>query len=375
MGKTIMGNLKTSAKPGPKGSDDAALVLSGGGITGFLYEVGVLAALEQALPRPPLARWFGTFVGTSAGAVAAALFANGASALEMYGALNADRDSPFNFRPRDVFGVAGRNLAHLLTQFLTPLLGTLRRTIAGGRPSLAAMLADFQEHHPPGFYSTEPLERTLCSRFDDLGFAHRFHELKSRLYVTGTDIDSGERLVFGADPLRDVHICRAVAASCAIPIFFRPIRIEERDVVDGAIAETTPIDIAVEHGARRVLYLNPMVPIRNDRTKLCLPLDGGHCARLSEKGVGWVGEQALRLLLAAKLDQALSALRAGHPDLVVRTIHPARDEMPMFMHNVMSFAARKELLAYGYACGQRALAAGTLALLSGAAPSDAPTAA
>jgi bacterioferritin-associated ferredoxin len=33
---------------------------------------------------------------------------------------------------------------------------------------------------------------------------------------------------------------------------------------------------------------------------------------------------------------------------------PAQDALPMFMHNVMSFAARRELLAYGHQCGRRA---------------------
>jgi hypothetical protein len=30
----------------------------------------------------------------------------------------------------------------------------------------------------------------------------------------------------------------------------------------------------------------------------------------------------------------------------------------MFLHNVMSFAARRELLDYGYACGRRAAGGG-----------------
>lgn len=341
------------------GTQRKALVLSGGGITGFLYEVGVLSAIQESLPAKPLGRYFDIFVGTSAGAVVASLLANGASPVQIYRDLHDDVDSPFNFRPRDVFGVASGSLFHLLAQFTWPFFGSLRRAIRrGNQRSLASILADFQAHHPPGFYSTGPLERSLCARFRSLGYAHHFHELRGRLYVTGADIDTGERLVFGADEFPDLHICRAVAASCAIPIFFQPIRIGNRDVVDGAIAEATPIDIAAEQGARSILYLNPMVPIHNDRSKLCLPLDDGHCGRLSEKGVGWIGEQALRILLAAKLDHTLAALRVTYPDLHFFAIQPARDEVPMFMHNVMSFAARRELLEYGYLCGRRALEAG-----------------
>jgi NTE family protein len=341
----------------PALNGDTALVLSGGGITGFLFELGVLAAIEDAARPRPLAECFDLFVGTSAGAVVAALMANGASARVIYDALHEDKDSPFNFRPGDVYGTAARNAAQLMAQFTRPLLGALGRAFQRRqRPSLTAIFADFQEHHPPGFYSTEPLQRTLCQRFDQLGYAHHFDQLQKPLFVTGADIDTGERLVFGAGELRDTHICQAVAASCAIPIFFQPIRIGERDVVDGAVGEATPLDIAADHSARHILYLNPLVPIRNDRTKLCLPLDGGHCARLSEKGVGWIGEQTLRMLLAAKLTDSLAALSSRHPDLVIQSVQPAQDELPMFMHSVMSFTARRELLEYGYQCGQRAMA-------------------
>jgi predicted acylesterase/phospholipase RssA len=204
------------------------------------------------------------------------------------------------------------------------------------------------------------LQRTLCERFDRLGYPHRFDQLRKPLFVTGADIDTAERLVFGAGEFRAAHICQAVAASCAIPIFFQPIRIGPRDVVDGAVAEATPLDIAADHGAHRILYLNPLVAIRNDRTKLCLPLDGGHCARLSEKGVGWIGEQTLRMLLAAKLNDSVAVLSSRYPDLVIESIQPAQDELPMFMHGVMSFDARRELLAYAHQCGRRATDAGHL---------------
>jgi predicted acylesterase/phospholipase RssA len=336
----------------PRGT--TALVLSGGGITGFLFEVGVLAAFEETHYHAPLHECFDMFVGTSAGGVTAALLANGASAVTIYRALLEDRDSPFNFRPEDVYEAAAGGLFQLVAQFARPLFGAMGRTLRRrSRPTLAAILTDFQEHHPPGFYSTEPLERILCQRFSRLGYAHHFDQLARPLFVTGTDIDTGERLIFGEGEFRNLHICRAVAASCAIPIFFRPIRVGDRDVVDGAIGEATPLDIAVARGARHIVYINPLVPIRNDRTTVCLPLDGGHCAHLSEKGVGWIGEQALRLLLATKLADTLAALASRHRDLVIHTVQPAQDELPMFMHSVMSFAARRELLEYGYQCGQR----------------------
>jgi len=335
-----------------------ALVLAGGGIIGVLYEIGVLAALEEAFPPGPFNQHFDLFVGTSAGAVTAAFVANGAQPSEMFRALRDDLDSPFNFRPEDVFGAPAGNMIQLFTQFAWPLLGVVGGAIRRGtRATLASMLADFQAHHPPGFYSTERLERALCARFTALGYAHHFRALPRPLYVTGVDIDTAERLVFGTGELAHVHVCRAVAASSAIPILFEPIRVGERDVVDGAVAGAPPIDVAAERGARHIVYVNPLVPIRNDRGKVCFPLDEGGCGRLRDRGIGWIADQTLRMCLAAQLPAALVAVQARYPGLVVQSIEPCPDELPMFLHHAMSFDARRELLDYGYACGQRTTAA------------------
>src|SRR2546426_5404188 len=132
-----------------------ALVLAGGGIIGVLYEIGVLAALEEAFPPGPFNQHFDLFVGTSAGAVTAAFVANGAQPSEMFRALRDDLDSPFNFRPEDVFGAPAGSMIQLFTRFARPLLGAVGGAIRRGtRATLASMLADFQAHHPPA--STRP---------------------------------------------------------------------------------------------------------------------------------------------------------------------------------------------------------------------------
>jgi len=277
----------TSTQPNQR-RRKTALVLAGGGITGFLYEVGVLTALDELAGRA-LSNDFDVYVGTSAGAVLAALLANGAHAAEIFAAMTQNEaGSPFYFESRDILGVGSGGPLRMMGQFALATFGTLGRALrAKQRPSFAQMFADFQEHHPPGFYSTEALEKTLCDRFSVLGYSHQFDKLSRELFVTGTDIDTGEHLVFGAGEFADSHICRAVAASCAIPVFFRPIRIGDRDVVDGGVSEVCPLEIAVERGATAIVFVNPMVPIRNDRARICIPAPGGHCARLSEKGVGW----------------------------------------------------------------------------------------
>ncbi len=325
-----------------------ALVLAGGGITGFLYEVGVLTALDELAGAPLSIEDFDMYVGTSAGSVLAALLANGAKPAEIYEAIATDStDKAFFFTPREILGIAGGGPAGLICQFLKALAGTIGRTLRARRwPTFAQFLIDFQAHHPPGFYSTEALERTLCSRFSDLGYAHEFGQLNRELYITGTDLDTGEHLIFGEGEFRDFHICKSVAASCAIPIFFRPIRVGERDVVDGAISEISSVRTAIERGATDILSINPLVPIYNDRSRVCLPLDGGRCARLMEQGVVWIGEQSLRLMRDAVRETISDCIRDQYPDVRIVELEPARDEMTMFIYGSMSFSASKEILEY-----------------------------
>jgi NTE family protein len=249
--------------------------------------------------------------------VLAALLANGARPAKIFEAITEDTsDSPFYFQSRDILGVVPGGPLGMIGQFARAMAGTLGRALRAKRwPSFAQMLSDFQEHHPPGLYSTDALEKTLCDRFSALGYRHQFSEFAHELLITGTgtDIDTGEYLVFGAGEFADLHICRAIAASCAIPVFFRPIRIGERDVVDGAVSEGCPIEIAIQRGASLIVFVNPMLPIQNDRSRLCIPIAEGHCARLSEKGVGWIGEQAMRLMRAHSLGSAIDALRSSNP--------------------------------------------------------------
>src|SRR5690242_9073874 len=72
-----------------------ALVLVGGGVIGGMYEVGVLAALEDAVPGFHANR-FDTYVGSSAGSVVAGLMAGGVPPRELYAILDEGRDDPLN---------------------------------------------------------------------------------------------------------------------------------------------------------------------------------------------------------------------------------------------------------------------------------------
>jgi NTE family protein len=70
------------------------------------------------------------------------------------------------------------------------------------------------------------------------------------LHVVATDLLGG-----GAVRLSAGSVVDAVLASCAIPAAFPPVRIGGRYLIDGAVASNTPISVAVELGATRLIVL------------------------------------------------------------------------------------------------------------------------
>src|SRR5687767_1818038 len=76
-----------------------ALVCAGGGITGAVYEVGVLRALSACLPGYQV----DIHVGVSAGAIVAALLANRVPSEELFNALAGCARSIDNFKRRDIY--------------------------------------------------------------------------------------------------------------------------------------------------------------------------------------------------------------------------------------------------------------------------------
>src|SRR4030095_2331472 len=78
------------------------------------------------------------------------------------------------------------------------------------------------------------------------------------------DLDGARRVVFGMGRFVATPISEAIAASSAIPRFFEPFRGDGCAYVDGERAHTGHADLAVEAGARQLVIINPLVPLRSD---------------------------------------------------------------------------------------------------------------
>src|SRR5207247_8553968 len=87
------------------GRGTLSLVLAGGGITGAMYEFGALQALDHFFTGSFRVNDFDVFVGTSGGAVVAALMANGVPPGEVGRAIIHNTDSPLNFKQDDILEI------------------------------------------------------------------------------------------------------------------------------------------------------------------------------------------------------------------------------------------------------------------------------
>jgi predicted acylesterase/phospholipase RssA len=174
-----------------------ALVFSGGGARGA-YQIGVSEALQERGFRPELV------TGTSVGAIPATLVAEGA---------------------------------------LPQRLESLWLDIC--EPGFLPLQKDFYRiHRWNHLRDNDKLEALLEQRVD----WEAVHQSSTELRFTAVDIQIGERVLFGnhsASP-------RAVLASTASPRVFEPQEVDGRVLWDGGLLTSTPLQPAIEEGAREI---------------------------------------------------------------------------------------------------------------------------
>jgi predicted acylesterase/phospholipase RssA len=319
-----------------------------------MYEVGCLAALEDFFDGF-YACDFEVIVGTSAGATVAMALAGGLRASRMYRALLDPADDFFPLRRHHVLGLDGAEWRRVTSTVLS-----------AGRRALSSMvsrpldtdvwneLERFVDSLPAGLLSLEAYERFLSELMERRSIPARFAEMQRALALVAYDLDAGERTVFGKAYL-DVPIAKAVTASSAIPVLFAPVRIGERDYVDGGLGDVAHVDVAVELGSQAVLIINPMVPIRSEVHLRDIPTGHGRMNRVRDKGLLWVYNQALRMRSESRLRAGLERYRAAHPDTQVLLLEPDPSDATLFMHSPMNFAARRAILTHAYTTTYQAL--------------------
>jgi predicted acylesterase/phospholipase RssA len=375
--------IQRSSGTRPPKNPKVALVLAGGAVTGGAFKVGGLKALDEFLVGRRVTD-FDSYIGLSAGAFLATSLAAGVTPDEMIEALEGTSERLDQLRPIDFYNpnvgeVVGRGavfsarLAAYLTGLLLDLLSvlpelpaklgpTVRRLIdAPSYTHLESLLMELYAEVSPkrefpsvgallpsGIFDNAPLERWLATNMAKLGvpnyFADFYRETGRRLYITATNLDTAERVLFGPENDHGLTISEAVRASSALPGFFRPARINGVDYVDGGIRRTANIDVAVEQGADLIICYNPFRPYLND------PNAPGRVGSryLSDRGLQTVMNQVLRTLLHTRLAMGLRAYMYDEHfrgDIVV--IEARETDEKFFDLNPLVFWRRADAVQHG----------------------------
>ncbi len=327
-----------------------ALVLAGGGIMGAAYEIGCLAALDRLFTPSFNTRRFDMYVGVSAGSVIASLVANRIAPALLFRVIARNELRVFNWSRSDIYRLDIRELLSSCRDMVRNFYRIFRHYRHNHwKFSLTDLFYILQEQFPSGLYSLGPMEKYLCRSFRQEGIIDDFHLIQPELYIPAYDLDRGVRVIFGSEGFRDVHICQAITASCAIPYFFRPHKVGSRHYVDGSIGRVTHLDIAIERGAKLIVVINPRVPVHNDMERFCLPsMSFGKCSSIAELGISYAWEQSQRIENKEKLDLALDTYRRTHPEVDILLIEPGNEEALLFFQSPMSNEARNHIMNYGY---------------------------
>jgi NTE family protein len=222
------------------------LVLGGGGILGEAWMTGVLAGLEAATGMD--LRTCRAFVGTSAGSIVAASLAAGRSPRRPEAA--GDDSGAGGGDAADRAG-AGRAAATL-----TRIGGAAGALVAAAAPAGLAAVAPVGARVRSAILGRVPEgSRSLAGLTAEV---NRWGaEFDGRLRVCTVERGSGRRVVFGSRRAPEASVADAVTASCAIPGVFAPVRIGDREYVDGGAWSPVNADAAPAGTGDRVLVLEP----------------------------------------------------------------------------------------------------------------------
>lgn len=229
------------------GRPTVGLVLTGGG-SRSAYQVGVLLALSELLPRAR--NPFQVIVGTSAGAVAAGVLAS--EAHQWRRAVEGLERVWSNFRSEQVFHV---DPVHMLRAGMHWILA-----LASGGLVLTP---------PKSMLDNSPLRSLVGVRVDFAGIRRsiarghlRAVALCSTSYGTGRSVAFYEGVESCTEWSRVQRIGRRteltldhLMASVAIPLLFPPMRLGDEYFGDGAMRQLNPLSPAIHLGADRLLII------------------------------------------------------------------------------------------------------------------------
>jgi NTE family protein len=298
------------------------LVLGAGGVQGGAWLTGGLDALAAETGWDPGDA--DRLVGTSAGAMIGSLLASGIPPWFMVAFSRGERFEELTDARGRPAAEADRSggAAYRLDGFPRPGPGSwplLFRTLS--RPSRHTPSAAISAWLPRGPLSTDPLKQQV-RRVAPSGWAPH-----PNLWIVACDYATGRRTPFGRAGAPRAELAEAVAASCAIPGFYRPVEIGGRLYVDGGMYSTSNLDLLRNEELDLVICLNPTSTLHPLRA--LNPVSAGRLIFQRASG--------------RRLGSEAKKLRAAGTEVVL--VQPLADDLEAMGPNLMSRRRRNHVIA------------------------------
>jgi len=322
------------------------LACAGGGIEGAVYEIGALCALEEAIDGLDFCD-IHAYVGVSAGAFVTSCLANGISPKSMSMAILSQQPDVHPITPGTFFAPAFREYFSKAGRIPYTVSSILWEQIKKpGDLSIGGSLARFTELLPVGLFDNTPIREYLEKNFSFPGRTNTFSELKSKLRIVASDLDSSKSVVFGTGKMSDVPISNAVQASTALPAIYMPVKIGNRHYIDGVANRTVHASVALDEGSELVFCINPIVPFEalsetaaeNDDLRDVL----------IERGLPAVLSQTFRTMIHSRMNIGINRYKQDYAGTDLLVFEPLPTDYRMFFTNIFSFSSRREVCEYAY---------------------------
>ena len=274
------------------------LVLGAGGVVGQAYHAGVLAVLHHDFGFDP--RTADVIVGTSAGSIMGTLLRFGVSPEHLAA---WTRRAPLTDEDDEVLRLLAEADIPELAPFLPHRL--LRRPV---RPPSVDMLRRAVvrpwQFRPmaAGLALLAPVKNDIVEQLSALRDLERPEWPQPPLWICAVRRRDGRRIVFGRSGSPDAPIHLAVAASCAVPGYFAPVRIGDHTYVDGGAHSPTNAAILRSEGVGLVIVVSPMSGPPGSRPDLYAALRR-HSARVLRKEVHALEKVGIRTVVFSPGDK------------------------------------------------------------------------
>lgn len=296
--------------------------MGAGGVLGGAWLVGALHAIASESGWDPGSANY--IVGTSAGSMVGALLACGTppwfmvahSAGEDFDGFADARGEPRSLGDRSAGATYRIDRGGLA---LGP--GSWRLAAASlARPYRYSPTAMISGWLPRGLISTEPLRETV-RRANPAGWAPH-----PNFWAMAVDYRTGQPVAFGRKGAPQAELADAVAASCAIPGFYRTVEIGGRAYIDGGVHSTSNLDVLADEPVDLIVALNPMSSL--------------HIS--SPQTVGERLAARMRQTAGRRLGSEAKRLRAAGKEVIM--IQPTVHDLDVMGGNLMSRERRHEVI-------------------------------